>query len=148
MITSIVCCTYWPLTLTYIYKVIQPKICKKLLKYNASCHVCSKAPTVLDRFSRYCTQMITCMSGCVVHNDLSPWPVSFKSFCYDLTLKLLKYGTSCHACSTRFTVLNGCFPYLAQMISSMRGCVVCNNLWPCSLSSRSFSHEFVIKLLK
>ena len=36
------------------------------------------------------------------------------------------------------TVLDGFFPYLAQMITSMRGCVACNDLWPWPLSSRSF----------
>ena len=36
------------------------------------------------------------------------------------------------------TVLDGFFPYLAQMIISMRGCVAYNDLWPWPLSSRSF----------
>ena len=36
------------------------------------------------------------------------------------------------------TVLDGFFPYLAQMIISMRGCVTCNDLWPWPISSRSF----------
>ena len=36
------------------------------------------------------------------------------------------------------TVLNGFFPYLAQMITGMRGCVACNDLWPWPISSRSF----------
>ena len=36
------------------------------------------------------------------------------------------------------TVLNGFFPYLAQMITSMRGCVAYNDLWPWPISSRSF----------
>ena len=36
------------------------------------------------------------------------------------------------------TVLDGFFPYLAQMITSMRGCVAYNNLWPWPISSRSF----------
>ena len=39
------------------------------------------------------------------------------------------------------TVLNGFFPYLAQMITSMRGCVAYNDLWPWPLSSRSFGLE-------
>ena len=30
------------------------------------------------------------------------------------------------------------FPYLAQMITSMRGCVAYNDLWPWPISSRSF----------
>ena len=37
------------------------------------------------------------------------------------------------------TVLDGFFPYLAQMITYMRGCVACNDLWPWHISSRSFS---------
>ena len=36
------------------------------------------------------------------------------------------------------TVLDGFFPYLAQMITSMRGCVAYNELWPWPISSRSF----------
>ena len=35
------------------------------------------------------------------------------------------------------TVLDGFFPYLAQMITSMRGCVAYNDLWPWPISSRS-----------
>ena len=37
------------------------------------------------------------------------------------------------------TVHDGFFPYLAQMISSMRGCLAYNDLWPWPISSRSFS---------
>ena len=36
------------------------------------------------------------------------------------------------------TVLDGFFPYLAQMITSMRGCVTYNDRWPWPISSRSF----------
>ena len=36
------------------------------------------------------------------------------------------------------TVLDGFFPYLAQMITSMGGCVAYNDLWPWPISSRSF----------
>ena len=35
-------------------------------------------------------------------------------------------------------VLNGFFPYLSQMITSMRGCVAYNDLWSWPISSRSF----------
>ena len=63
-------------------------------------------------------------------------------------IKLLKYGTSCRVRPTASTVLDGFFPYLAQMITSIRGCVMHNDLWPRPISSRSFSHNFVIKLLK
>ena len=37
-----------------------------------------------------------------------------------------------------FTVLDAFFPYLAQMITSMRECVAYNDLWPWPISSRSF----------
>ena len=36
------------------------------------------------------------------------------------------------------TVQDGFFPYLVQMISSMRGCVTCDDVWPWPISSRSF----------
>ena len=36
------------------------------------------------------------------------------------------------------TVLDGFLPYLARMITSMRGCVAYNDLWPWPISSRSF----------
>ena len=36
------------------------------------------------------------------------------------------------------TVLDGFFPYLIQMITSMRECVAYNDLWPWPISSRSF----------
>ena len=36
------------------------------------------------------------------------------------------------------TVLDGFFPYLAQMITSVRGCVAYNDLWPWPICSRSF----------
>ena len=40
--------------------------------------------------------------------------------------------------SVASTVLDGFFPYLVQMINSMRGCVTCADLWPWPISSRSF----------
>ena len=36
------------------------------------------------------------------------------------------------------TVQDGFFPYLVQMINSMRGRVACDDLWPWPISSRSF----------
>ena len=36
------------------------------------------------------------------------------------------------------TVQDWFFPYLEQMINSMRGCVACDDLWPWPISSRSF----------
>ena len=40
------------------------------------------------------------------------------------------------------TVQDRFFPYLVQMINSMRGCVACDDLWPWSISSRSFGHDW------
>ena len=39
------------------------------------------------------------------------------------------------------TVLDGFFPYVAQMITSVRGCVAYNDLWPWPISPRSFGLE-------
>ena len=39
-----------------------------------------------------------------------------------------KYGTPCHVRCIKYTVIDWFFPYLAQMITSLRGCVVCNDL--------------------
>ena len=39
--------------------------------------------------------------------------------------------------SVESTVPNGFFPYLVQMITSMRRCVACDDLWPWPISSRS-----------
>ena len=58
--------------------------------------------------------MITSMRGCVAHNDLWPWPISSRSFGLDLENRVR---------SLAFTVLDGFFFYLAQMITIIRGCV-------------------------
>ena len=39
-----------------------------------------------------------------------------------------KYVTFCCVCFWACTVLNGFFPCLAQMITSVRGCVACNDI--------------------
>ena len=113
----------------------------KLLKYDTSCGGCSTTCTVLDGFFPYLAQMITSMRGCVACNDLWPWSISSKSFSHDFAIKLLKYGTSCAVRSTACTVLDEFFLYLAQMITNMRGYVLCNDLWPWPISSRLFSCE-------
>ena len=120
----------------------------KPLKYGTNCCVCSTACTVLDLFFCCLAQMITSIRGSVECNDLWPWLISSRSFSHDFAIKLLKYNTSCHVCSTACTVLDGFFPCLAQMSTSMRGCVTCNDLWPSPISKRSFSYDFAIKLLK
>ena len=121
-----VACNYlwsWPIS----SKSFSHDFAIKLLKYGTSCHVNSTASTVLDGFFPYLTQMITNMKGCVIHNDLWPWPISSRAFSHDFVIKLLKYGATCSVHSTICTVLYGFFPYLALMITSMRRCVM---QWP------------------
>ena len=45
------------------------------------------------------------------------------------------------------TILDGFFPYLAQMITTMRGCVAYNDLWPWPISSRSFGLDLENRVL-
>ena len=45
------------------------------------------AHTILDGFFSHLAQMITCMKGCVVHNDLGPWLISSWSFSHK-TIKI------------------------------------------------------------
>ena len=71
------------------------------------------------------------MKGCVACNNLWPWPISSRSFGLGLENRVRSIAS---------TVLDRFFPYLVQMISSMR-CVACDNLWPWPISSRSFDFE-------
>ena len=141
-----VCRATWPLTLTFIFKVIQPWFCNN--KYDMSCRVRSTASTVLGGFFPYLAQMITMVRGCVALDILWTWPLSSRAFSHGFAVKLMKYGTSCRVRSTACTVLDVFFPYLAQMITSIRECVARNNLWPWPVPSRSFSHDSAVKLLK
>ena len=50
-----------------------------------------------------------------------------------------KYGTSCHVRCITYTVLDGFFLNLAQMITSMIRCVGRDDLWPWPISSWSLS---------
>ena len=56
-----------------------------------------------------------------------------------LTLKIVS--------SLASTVLDGFFPYLVQMITSMRRCVTCDELWPWPISSRSFGLDLENRVL-
>ena len=91
----------------------------------------SVASTVLDGLFFYMAQIITIIRGCVACYDFFRiWKFEFlanfwKFFDLDLEKK-------------KSTILDGFFPYLAQMITSMRGCVAYNDLWPWPISSRPF----------
>ena len=91
----------------------------------------SVASTVLDGFFLYLAQMITIIRGCVAccvffseSGNLNFWQL-FKTFRPWPWKKI-------------YTVLDGFFPFLAQMITSMRRCVAYIDLWPWPISSRSF----------
>ena len=91
----------------------------------------SVASTVLDGFLLYLAQMITIIRGCVAcyvffskSGNLNFWQI------FEIFWPWPRKKNS--------TVLDGFFPYLSQMITSMRGCVAYNDLWPWPISSRSF----------
>ena len=65
----------------------------------------------------------------IAYNDLWPWPISSRSF---------GLGLESRVRSVASTVPDGFFPYVVQMITSMRRCVACDDLWPWPISSRSF----------
>ena len=112
----------------------------KLLKYVCpTCCVHSVMSAVVDGFFPFHAQMNTTMRGCVALNDLWPWPIPSRSSSLDFAVKLLRYGTSCSVQSSAWNVLDGFFPYLARLITGVRGCVACSDLWPWPISSRFFS---------
>ena len=77
--------------------------------------------------------MITIIRGCVAcYNFFRIWKFEFLANFLNFSALTLK---------NKSTGLNGFFPYLAQMITSLRGCVAYNDLWPWPLSSRSFGLE-------
>ena len=133
------CCAQWPLTLTYIFKVIQLRIRNKTAKI---CHILRVPP-----YSTCSSGWIISIFGTNYHkhergvscNDIWYWPIFSRSFSHDFAMKLLKYDTSCRVCSTTRTVLDELFPYLAQITTSVGGCVVHNDPWPWPIYSRLFS---------
>ena len=99
--------------------------------------VCSVSTTVLGGLFLYLAQMITIIRGCVA---------SYVFFLFQ-NQDILIFGKFVKNFRSwpwkKFTVLEGFFPYVAQMITSMRGCVVYNDLWlwPISSSSLGFGLE-------
>ena len=69
---------------------VNPDLCRHMASLRRS-----TARPVQDGFFPYWAQMITGMRGCVAHNTLWPWPISFRSFRYDFAIKPLKYCTAC-----------------------------------------------------
>ena len=110
---------WWPLTLTYVFKVIQPWLRK-------SCLLCSV----------YSSGWILFIFGTNdhYHQRLCRLLLFLQNLEIWIFGKFLKFFDL----EKKSTVIDGFFPYLAQMITSMRGCVAYNDLWPWPISSRSF----------
>ena len=87
-------------------------------------HIRSVAPAIMNEFFPYLAQLITSIKRCVSYNGIWPWHIASSSTSYNLAIKLLKYGTSFHVHST---AQNGLFSYLVQVITSMRGCIMCDD---------------------
>ena len=65
-------------------------------------------------------------------------PLTFRVRPVALTYIFKVIGLENRVRSVASTVPDGFFPYLVQMITSMRRCVACDDLWPWPTSSRSF----------
>ena len=113
-----VCRTQWPLTLTYIFKVIRPWLRK-------SCPLCSV----------YSSGWIIFIFSTNDHYHSRVCRVL--RFFQNLKIWIFEIFRPC-PWKKKSIVLDGFFPYLAQMITNMRGSVACNDLWPWPISSRSF----------
>ena len=116
-----VCRMWWPLTLTYIFKIIWPWLRK-------SCLLCSV----------YSSGWMLFIFGTHDHCHLRVFRVLRLFFRIWKIEFLAIFKISRPSPWKKSTALDGFFPYLAQMITSMRGCVAYNDLWPWPISSRSF----------
>ena len=91
--------------------------------------VCSVAPTVLGGFlfifgtNDHYHQKVCRVLRFLEYGNLNFWQI---------------FGIFRHWSWKKSTVRDGFFPYLAPMITSMRGCVAYKDLWPWPISSRSF----------
>ena len=83
----------------------------------------SVASIVLDGFFPYLVKMITGMGRCVACDDFWPWPISSRSIDLDFKNKN-------RVCSVTFSVLDRLYPYLPQIIITIRGCVVGGGGYP------------------
>ena len=123
------CRTWWPLTLTYIFKVIRPWPWK-------SCPLCSI----------YSSWWILSIYGTNDHQHEKMcrtwWPLTLTYI-----FKVIRLDLENRVLSVASTVLDGFFPYLVQKITSMRRCVACDDLWPWPISSRSFGVDLENRVL-
>ena len=130
----------------------------------------SGASIVLDGFFWNVAQMITIIRRCVAwyvffrflkfykyfglqfsmdffhikHKWSLVWEGVLHIMAFDLDISSRSFGLGLESRvrSVASTVLNGFFPYLIQVITSMRMCVACDDIWPWPTSSRSFNLDF------
>ena len=108
------CRMWWPLTLTYIFKVIWPWLRK-------SCPLCSVYSFGWNLFILSTNDHYHYRVCRVLRFFFRIWKCEFLP---NLKKKIgLDLGK-------KFTDPDGFFPYIAQMITSMRGCVAYNDPWP------------------
>ena len=83
-----------------------------IIFYNFACHytLCNKARGYIGFTLSVCLSVCLCLFVC------------------PLTFRVRPVAS---------TVQDGFFPYVVQMINSMRGCVACDDPWPWPISSRS-----------
>ena len=126
---------WWPLTSTYIFKVIRPWLRK-------SCPLCSVYSSgwilFIDGTNDHYYQRACCVLRFFFKSEnlnfwqflkkFRPWPWK-RSFGLGLENRVRSVAS---------TVLDGFFPYLVQMITGMSRCVACDDLWPWPISSGSF----------
>ena len=110
-----------PLTLIFILKVIRPWLRKSC----PLCSVCSSGWIIFIFGTNDHYHQRVCR---VLRFLFRIWKFEFLASIWNFSALTLK----------KSIVLYGFFPYLAQMITSMRGCVAYNDLWPWPIYSRSF----------
>ena len=82
---------------------------------------------VSKTFTKSCDHAIICPIMCVIN-----FKRTRHSLCPSNVVKG-RFYPGCPFC-TWYRVLDGLFWYLAQLITSVRRCVTCNDMWPISLS--------------
>ena len=115
------CRIQWPLTLTYIFKVIRP-----WLRKSCPCRSIYSSEWIIFIFG---TKKLLLLEGVSRYDFFRIWKFEFLANFWNFSALTLK---------KKSPVLDGFFSYLAQMITSIRGCVADNDLWPWPIFSRSF----------
>ena len=158
------CRMWWPLTFTYIFKVIRPwlwkscplwsvystgwilfifstndryykRVCRVLRFFSESANL-NFFGLDLEKKSTVLDGFFSCLAQMIT--SMRGCVVYNEFWPWPISSRSFGLGLENHAPSEASTVLDGFFLYLIQMITSMRRCVACDDLWPWPISSRSF----------